>query len=143
MYSVGHQLKKGESMEDELPVDKLVRIYMKMRSAIQDLDAQIESIKEQQQSVKNEIKDRMRGTGVKSLRTDHGTVSLMEKTRYYTNDWDSFKKFMVEHDAIDLLEKRIAQSNMKLFLEENPGSIPPGLNSDTEFDISVRKPTTK
>jgi hypothetical protein len=85
----------------------------------------------------------MRGTGVKSLRTDHGTVSLMEKTRYYTNDWDSFKKFMVEHDAIDLLEKRIAQANMKLFLEENPGSIPPGLNSDTEFDISVRKPTTK
>ena len=130
-------------MEDELPVDKLVRIYMKMRSAIQDLDAQIESIKEQQQSVKNEIKDRMRGTGAKSLRTDYGTVSLMEKTRYYTNDWDSFKKFMVEHDALDLLEKRIAQSNMKLFLEENPGSIPPGLNSDTEFEISVRKPTTK
>ena len=130
-------------MEDELPVDRLVRIYMKMRSAIQDLDAQIESIKEQQQSVKNEIKDRMRGTGVKSLRTDHGTVSLMEKTRYYTNDWDSFKKFMVEHDALDLLEKRIAQSNMKLFLEENPGAIPPGLNSDTEFDISVRKPSTK
>jgi hypothetical protein len=130
-------------MEDELPVDRLVRIYTKMRSAIQDLDAQIEAIKEQQQSVKNEIKDRMRGTGVKSLRTDHGTVSLMEKTRYYTNDWDSFKKFMVEHDALDLLEKRIAQANMKLFLEENPGAIPPGLNSDTEFDISVRKPSTK
>ncbi len=130
-------------MEDQVPVDRLVRIYMKMRSAIQDLDAQIEAIKEQQQAVKNEIKDRMRGTGVKSLRTDHGTVSLMEKTRYYTNDWDSFKKFMVDNDAIDLLEKRIAQSNMKLFLEENPGAIPPGLNSDTEFDISVRKPSTK
>jgi len=122
-------------------VDKLVRIYMKMRTDIQDLDAQIEAIKEQQQSVKNEIKDRMRDTGVKSLRTDHGTVSLMEKTRYYTNDWDSFKKFMVEQDALDLLEKRIAQGNMKLFLEENPGVVPPGLNSDTEFDVSVRKPT--
>ena len=130
-------------MEDQVPVDKLVRIYMKMRTAIQDLDAQIEAIKEQQQAVKNEIKDRMRDTGVKSLRTDHGTVSLMEKTRYYTNDWDSFKKFMVEQDALDLLEKRIAQSNMKLFLEENPGVVPPGLNSDTEFEISVRKPSTK
>lgn len=129
-------------MED-IPVDKLVRVYMKMRIAVQDLDAQIEAIKEQQQAVKNEIKDRMRGTGVKSLRTDHGTVSLMEKTRFYTNDWDSFKKFMVEHDAIDLLEKRIAQTNMKLFLEENPGVVPPGLNSDTEFDISVRKPSSK
>ena len=130
-------------MEDQVPVDKLVRIYMKMRTAIQDLDAQIEAIKEQQQSVKNEIKDRMRDTGVKSLRTDHGTVSLMEKTRFYTTDWDSFKKFMVEHDALDLLEKRIAQGNMKLFLEENPGVVPPGLNSDTEFEISVRKPSTK
>ncbi len=130
-------------MEDQVPVDKLVRIYMKMRAAMQDLDAQIEAIKEQQQSVKNEIKDRMRDTGVKSLRTDHGTVSLMEKTRYYTNDWDSFKKFMVEQDALDLLEKRIAQGNMKLFLEENPGVVPPGLNSDTEFEISVRKPATK
>lgn len=130
-------------MEDQVPVDKLVRIYMKMRAAIQDLDAQIEAIKEQQQAVKNEIKDRMRDTGVKSLRTDHGTVSLMEKTRYYTNDWDSFKKFMVEQDALDLLEKRIAQGNMKLFLEENPGVVPPGLNSDTEFEISVRKPSTK
>lgn len=130
-------------MEDQVPVDKLVRIYMKMRAAMQDLDAQIEAIKEQQQAVKNEIKDRMRDTGVKSLRTDHGTVSLMEKTRYYTNDWDSFKKFMVEQDALDLLEKRIAQGNMKLFLEENPGVVPPGLNSDTEFEISVRKPSTK
>lgn len=130
-------------MEDQVPVDKLVRIYMKMRTAIQDLDAQIEAIKEQQQAVKNEIKDRMRDTGVKSLRTDFGTVSLMEKTRFYTTDWDSFKKFMVEQDALDLLEKRISQSNMKLFLEENPGAVPPGLNSDTEFDISVRKPSTK
>jgi hypothetical protein len=128
-------------MEDQVPVDKLVRIYMKMRAAVQDLDAQIEAIKEQQQSVKNEIKDRMRDTGVKSLRTDHGTVSLMEKTRFYTTDWDSFKKFMVEQDALDLLEKRISQTNMKLFLEENPGAVPPGLNSDTEFEISVRKPS--
>jgi len=135
--------QERENVDDQVPVDKLVRIYMKMRTAMQELDAQIEAIKEQQQAVKNEIKDRMRGAGAKSLRTDFGTVSLMEKTRYYTNDWDSFKKFMVEHDALDLLEKRIAQTNMKTFLEENPGAIPPGLNSDTEFDISVRKPSAK
>jgi hypothetical protein len=128
-------------METEMPVDRLVRIYMKMRSAVQDLDAQIEQIKAQQQEVKNEIKDRMRALGTKSMKTDFGTVSLMEKTRYYTNDWDSFKKFVIEHDAVDLLEKRIAQTNIKTFLEDNPSLIPPGLNSDTDFDISVRKPT--
>jgi phage tail tape-measure protein len=126
---------------EEVTVDKLVRMYMKMRAAVQQLDAQIEGIKEQQQQVKNAIKDQMRSTGAKSMKTDHGTVSLVEKTRFYTNDWDSFKKFVIDNDAIDLLEKRIAQTNMKVFLEENPTMVPPGLNSESEFDISVRKPS--
>ena len=75
--------------------------------------------------------------------TDHGTVVLSEKTRFYTQDWESFKTFVVAQDAVDLLERRIHQGNMAKFLEENPALMPPGLNSDTEFDVSVRKPSTK
>jgi len=30
---------------------------------------------------------------------------------------------------------------MARYLEENPGSLPPGLNSVTEFEIRVTKPT--
>ena len=126
--------------EDTIPMDKLVRMYTKMRTAIQDLDKQIENIKEQQQEVKNAMKDQMMALGTKSVRTDFGTITLKEKTRYYTQDWDSFKKFVVEHDAVDLLEKRIAQTNMQTFLEENPDLHPPGLSSMAEFDISVTKP---
>jgi len=76
---------------------------------------------------------------VKTVSTDSGTVSLITKTRYNTQDWDSFKKFILEHEVVDLLEKRIAQSNMATFLEENPGVVPPGMNSVTEFDIRVTK----
>jgi hypothetical protein len=66
---------------------------------------------------------------------------MIHKTRYSTQDWDSFKKFIVEHDVVDLLEKRIAQTNMARFLEENPGSVPPGLNSFSDFEIRVTKPS--
>lgn len=125
--------------QEEVPLDKLVRIYMKMRAKLSELDAQVEIIKEQQQLLKNEIKDRMRSVGAKSMKTEYGTVSLTEKTRYYTQDWDSFKRFVIENDAVDLLEKRIAQTNMKMFLQENPTMVPPGLNSDTEIDVSIRK----
>lgn len=124
---------------DAVPLDKLVRIYMKMRAKLSELDGQIEVLKEQQQLIKTEIKDRLRSVGAKSMKTEHGTVSLTEKTRYYTQDWDSFKRFVIENDAVDLLEKRIAQTNMKLFLQENPTMVPPGLNSDTEIDVSIRK----
>lgn len=131
--------------EETVPLDKLVRVYMKMRAAIQEIekeyDTKLEELKAQQQLVKNSIKDQMLSMGSKSIRTDFGTVVLAQKTRYYTNDWESFKQFVIDNDAVDLLEKRIAQSNMAKFLEENPSLVPPGLNSDSEFDVSVRKPS--
>ena len=48
--------------------------------------------------------------------------------------------FIVEHAAPQLLEKRIAQKNMSEFLEQNPGMIPPGLNTMAEITVSVTKP---
>lgn len=128
-----------------IPMDKLAKVYRKMAAKIQELtteyDTAVAEIKRQQDAVKNALKDQMLVMGVSSVRTDNGTVVLSTKTRYQTQDWDSLKEFIKEHDAIDLLEKRIAQTNMATFLEENPGVYPPGLNSVTEYAISVRKPT--
>ena len=61
--------------DQPLALDKLARIYIKMRTAIQDLDKQIENIKEQQQQVKNAMKDQMMALGTKSARTEFGTIS--------------------------------------------------------------------
>lgn len=132
-------------MTETVPMDKLARIYIKIRNRVQELnqeyETQIEELKAQQAEIANAMKDQMLALGSTTLRTDSGTIMLSKKTRYNTSDWDEFKRFMVEHDAIDLLEKRIAQTNMSKFLEENPGLVPPGLNSDTEYAVSVRKPT--
>ena len=133
--------------EQKIPLDKLAKVYRKMRDQISELtkeyDTQVELLKAQQDEIKNAMKEQMQALGVTSVRTDQGTVVLSVKTRYSTADWDSFKKFVLEHDALDLFEKRIAQLNMKQFLDENPGVVPPGLNSNSEYDVSVRKPTAK
>ena len=135
-----------ETETETIPLDRLAKIYRKIRSEIatltQEYDTKVEALKAQQEELKNAMKDMMKTMGVTSVRTAQGTVVLSVKTRYNTLDWDSFKKFVVEHDAVDLLEKRIAQTNMSQFLEENPGLVPPGLNSHAEYDISVRKPTS-
>jgi hypothetical protein len=131
--------------EEAIPLDRLVKIYRKLRTRMTELtqayDTQAEVLKAQQDEIKNAIKEQMKAMGVTSVRTTEGTAVMSVRTRYTTQDWDSFKKFMIEHEAIDLLEKRIAQTNMAQFLEENPGVVPPGLNSSSEYDISVRKPT--
>jgi len=131
--------------EETIPLDKLVKIYRKLRTRMtaltQEYDTQAEVLKAQQEEVKNANKEQMKAMGVTSVRTTEGTAVMSVKTRYYTQDWDSFKQFVLDNHALELFEKRIAQSNMAQFLEENPGVVPPGLNSTSEFDISVRKPT--
>ena len=128
-----------------IPLDKLAKVYRKIRSEIETLtreyDTAVEVLKATQDEIKHAMKDQMKALGVTSVNTPQGTVVMSIKTRYTTTDWDSFKTFVLQHEAVDLLEKRIAQTNMSTFLEENPGLVPPGLNSVSEYAISVRKPT--
>ena len=128
-----------ESVVENIPLDKLVKIHSKIKAQMEALDRQLAELEEQRTEIRFAIKDQMRALGLTSVQTSSGTVSLMKKTRYNTQDWDSFKSFLLEHQAVDLLEKRIAQTNMAQFLEENPGVVPPGMNSVTEFDIRVTK----
>ena len=137
-------------MSDEqevVPLDKLARVYRKIYAKTQALtreyESQIEVLEAKKELIKNAMKDQMRALGLESVRTEEGTILLSKKTRYYTDDWDSFKQFVVEHDALDLFEKRISQKNMAMFLEDNPGEVPAGLNSMSEVSVTVRKPTSK
>ena len=130
-----------------VPLDKLARTYRRMQAKIQELtkayETEIETIKAQQDAIKNALKDQLMSLGVKSVNTAEGTVILGTKTRYFTQDWDSFKDFIKEHDAPHLLQQRIHDGNLKQFLEENPDTLPVGLNADTKYAITVRKPTNK
>ena len=128
-----------------IPMDKLAKAYLKIRNAKSELTQKYEdemaTLDEQENQLEAAMKDQMLAMGTKSMRTDAGTVMLGTKTRYTTQDWGSFKEVVIKNDAVDLLERRIAQRNMAQFLEENPDKVPPGLNADTQYQISVRKPS--
>ena len=131
--------------ETIVPMDRLAKVYVKIRDRISELtreyESQVETLKAQQGEVAATMKDQLRAMGSLSSKTAHGTVSLITKTRYYAMDKDAFKAFILEHGAIDLLEQRVAQKNMAEFLVANPGVVPPGLNTVSEIEIAVRRPT--
>jgi hypothetical protein len=134
-----------ESYAQPLPMDKLAKVYRKIRDHIQTItkehETEVAGLKAQQDEIANAMREQMKALGVKSVRTEFGTVTMSMKTRYMSQDWDAFKTFMVENDALDLVERRISQLNMAKFLEENPDNIPPGLSSESEYAITVKKPT--
>lgn len=133
--------------QDTPPLDKLAEVYIKIRTRIAEVtkayDTEVEGLKEQQAQIASAMKDLLQQLNVRSVNTVGGTVVLTEKVRYFPSDWAEFKQFIKDNDAFDLMEKRIAQTNMAKFLEDHPDKYPPGLQSETEISVSVRKPTSK
>lgn len=129
--------------EEAISVEKLTKVYMKIRDKRAELKAQFEAEDEtlsaQLDKVKRALLDYCKSQGVDSVRTPAGLIYRSLKTRYWTNDWESMNKFIMEHGVPDFYEKRLNQTSVRQFLEENPDVLPPGLNVDSEYVVTVRK----
>lgn len=126
-----------------IPTDKLVKAYVKIRDARKELSDEFEKqdsdLKESLDIIEAQLLEACKAIGADSIRTPYGTLSRTVKKRYWTNDWHSFYAFLKEHEAMELLEKRVSQTNMSTFLEENPDLHPPGLNVDSRYSVVVRR----
>jgi hypothetical protein len=123
--------------------DKLAEAFIKIRDARSKLKAQYEAedkvLADQATLLETSMLGACKQSGIDSVRTPYGTIIRSVKSRYWTNNWDSMYRFIKEHDAFALLEKRLHQTNMKEFLSENPEVQPVGLNVENEYTVVVRR----
>lgn len=126
-----------------VPLEQLTTTYLKIRDARaklkNDYEQQDTELSQQMKLLEQEMLDVCKAVDANSIRTNAGTVIRSVKSRYWTNDWDSMYRFIAEHHAFALLEKRLHQTHMKQFLEENPDIQPAGLNVEREFTVVVRR----
>ena len=124
-------------------LDKLVKVYQKIKAKRSELSAEFKEkdgeLREQQDTIKKALLDHCKEHEVESVRTSEGLFYRTVKTRYWTSDWESMYNFIEENNVPEFLEKRLNQGHVKEFLKENPECVPPGLNVDNEYIISVRK----
>ena len=113
----------------DINADRLAKIYTKIRAKRLELEKEVQALKEQQDTIAKEILELCKEQGVFTMRTPHGTISRRTTKNYWTSDWDSFFKFIKEHDAFPLMHQRINNVNMTQFLEENPDRKSTRLNS--------------
>ena len=127
-----------------VPADQLVKVYIRIRDAKaklqKEFDEAVGALDVQLDAIEAELLTLCKATGQDGGRTDHGTFTRTVKTRYWTSDWQSMYAFIKTHDALELLEQRVSQGNMKKFLQENPNTLPEGLNVDSKYSITVRRP---
>jgi hypothetical protein len=132
----------------DMKLDDLVTTYLTIRTErntlknqweIRDseLKADLEELERAMLIACNEI-------NADSIRTGSGTIIKSLKETYTCGDWDNFKQFVVDNNALDLLQQRISQTNFKEFMStRQEDGLPPGISTLREFAITVRKPTSK
>ena len=129
--------------ENEGHLGKCVKAYLKIKAKRAELSANFDTedtiLKDQQELIKTELLGYLKENDLKSVKTEAGTFYKTIKTRYWTSDWEEMHKFILEHEVPEFFEKRLSQNNIKQFLEENPEAVPKGLNSNSEFAVTVRK----
>jgi hypothetical protein len=123
--------------------DQIVSAYIKIRNEIQSKEDEIKALKESQELLSSSLLELCNEQNLDSVRTPFGTATRSIRTNYWTNDWGQMHEFIKQHDALHLLEKRIHNTNMKEFLEDNPTTVPADLQTDRKYVITVRKPTAK
>jgi hypothetical protein len=128
---------------DGVPVSKLTKAYIRIRDKRAVLKAEFEAadgaLLEKLDSVKSALLAYCKDHDVESVRTSEGLFYRSLKKRYWTNDWSAMHRFILEHEVPEFFEKRLNQSVVAEFLESNPEEVPPGLNVDAEYTVSVRK----
>jgi hypothetical protein len=124
--------------------EEVVDAYLNIRDARQKLAQDFEDadneLKKDMMHLEQMLLATCQEVGADSIKTKGGTVIRRVNQRFYCSDWENFRKFVLEHDAVDLFERRLHQGNFRQFMEEHEGDgLPPGVNVMREYGITVRK----
>lgn len=127
--------------------DQLVEAFITLRNERDrlrnDYEAKDAVIKEEMTTLEQALLAICNETNATSIKTDKGTVIRKLNERFFCTDWDNFREYVLEHQALELLERRIHQGNFKEFIaEREKEGLPPGVNVMREFGVTVRKPTS-
>jgi hypothetical protein len=127
-------------------LEEIVKAYIAIRNKrdanAREFDAKDKELKAELAQLDQVMLNSCNEIDADSIKTNSGTIIKTMKENFVCGDWDNFKQYIVQEDAIDLLQQRIHQTNFKEFLSNRTDEgLPPGISSMKEFQIIVRKPS--
>ncbi len=124
--------------------EELVEAYLNLRTQRERLEQKYEAedalLKEDMMKLETAMLEVCNSINADSIKTSHGTVMRKINERFFCQDWDGFYKYVLDNEAVQLLERRIHQGNFKQHLKDIEGDgLPPGVNVMREFGVTVRR----
>jgi hypothetical protein len=119
-------------------VDGFIKLRNKKRQIEERHKAELKPIREMQERLEIAMLMLLNGDGAESIRTQHGTVYKITRTRTKVENWDEILDYIMQNNLEHMLEKRVSKSAIEEFLEAN-GSLPPGVSLEKDITVGVRK----
>ena len=131
-------------MNMSVNTEQMVNAYLAIRGErekiLREYEAQDARLKEDLAKIEAALLTVCNDINADSIKTTNGTVIRKLSERFYCNDWDNFRKYVLENEAVELLERRIHQGNFKEHMTQIEGQgLPPGVNVMREYGVTVRK----
>lgn len=128
----------------EVDAQDMVNAYIGIRSErerlLRDYEERDNKLKEDLKILEAALLSMCNEIGADSIKTASGTAFRKVTERAFASNADAFFDFVRETGAVELLEKRIHQGNLKQYLEEHPNDgLPPGVTVLREYGVVVRK----
>ncbi|HDR9868528.1 TPA: hypothetical protein QDE31_37450 [Burkholderia cenocepacia] len=128
----------------DMPVEKLVKLYVKTREAkaaatrvFDEQDAQFKAIMETAENYLLAAADR---EGVEGFRTEYGTTYTAVTHKISIADDTAFETFLrAQENPFLFFERRVSSKHVKDYMDNSGGAAPPGLNIFPERCMRVRK----
>lgn len=125
-------------------INDVVALYIKLRDHKASIKAEAEgktnAITEQMLKLEAWLKQQADQLGTTQFKTPSGTAFFKTDDFSTVADWDAVLEFVKTTGAYDLLEKRVAKTAVRSYLDEHK-QLPPGVNYGTRLVLGVRKPT--
>jgi hypothetical protein len=130
-------------MADEITIDTLVKVFLKMRDARaamkKTFDAEYKLLGDKQQRIEVEILRRFNLHKLQNVKTEHG-VAYREAERFFkAEDREAYWAWARDNDYADAFSKTPKRRFILDWMEENGGTLPPGVSSIAEDHIVIRK----
>lgn len=137
------QLEQMLEMIPTMPAEKLVKLYIKTRTAKAELkkvfDAQVAQADAIMDCAQNVMLKKADADGVTGFTTEFGTTYAAETKRISIADDKAFFDFVRDKGDLDFFERRVSSKHVENYMALNEGAAPPGLNFFRERVMRVRK----
>lgn len=130
-------------MTKPLTSDRLVAAHQKLkkqRAAASRIAEEVDAMyKTKMERVESQLLVILRKQGQKSFQTMGCTVYRQTEVTPHASDWETIRRFIIENDAWEMIEKRLTKKFVTDYMEANKQELPPGVSVMKRFVAKVRK----